>query len=103
METKLIKNTYLSLSFFILSLMVYLMPLILDAVHYRRLLSLTTVFMFYPSLLVSVIFSIKNFNRIVGQGNFYKSRWIILINSLSIVFSIYFFIKMVIVLSTPVE
>ncbi|PKV52453.1 hypothetical protein ATE84_4568 [Aquimarina sp. MAR_2010_214] len=102
METKLKRNTYLSLLFFILVILTYLLRDFIDDNYYRKFLSWTTLFIFYPSILLSVFFSIKSFNLIYNNKELaQKNKWIIL-NSLSIIFALYFIVKIILVMSKPV-
>jgi hypothetical protein len=55
METKLKKSTYISLLFFLLVIVTYSLRYFIDDNYYRKLLSNTTLFIFYPSLLLSIL------------------------------------------------
>lgn len=102
METKLKKSTYLSLLFFLLIIVTYSLRYFIDDNYYRKLLSNITLFVFYPSLLLSILFSINSFRIIYGKKELVgKRKWVIL-NSLSLVFGLYFITKMILVLSKPV-
>ena len=102
METKSKKNTYLSLLFFLLVIVTYSLRYLIDENYYRKLLSNTALFVFYPSLLLSVLFSINSFRLIYSKKELVeKIKWVIL-NSLSLVFALYFMVNMILALSKPV-
>ncbi len=100
METKLKKSTFLSLFFFVLSLIIYFIPYILDTDHFRKFLSFLSLYIFYPSLLLSVIFSIRSF-MIISNYKLKTDKIYVIINLLSIFFFIYFVIRMFVVLLKP--
>lgn len=102
METKLKKNTYLSLLFLLLVIVTYSLRYFIDDNYYRKLLSNTTLFIFYPSLLLSVYFTINSFRIIYGKREIkHKTKWIVL-NSMSLIFALYFIANMIFVLSKPI-
>lgn len=95
------RNTYWATLFLSLVLLIYLLPNFIDRDHYRKTLSYLMVYIFYPSLFISTLISIRNFVLIRRIGNLEINKWVIL-NSLVLFFFIYYIIKAIIVLTTPV-
>ena len=99
METKIKKGTYLSFLFFVIAILIYFVRYFIDGDYYRNLLSYMTLYVFYPSLLISIFLSIRNLGLINSYKELVqKKKWIIL-NCLSIIFVVYFIIKMILVMA----
>ncbi|MBS3993968.1 MAG: hypothetical protein KGZ87_09650 [Bacteroidetes bacterium] len=96
MGTNIKKKTYLALLFFIIAIAVYFTPYFVDSDYYRKLLSYLNIYAFYPSLLIAVFVSIRNLALInKTDGLVEKGKWVFL-NSLSLIFVIYFVFNMVV-------
>jgi len=102
MVNKINKYTVVSLVFGFLVSLTYCLRFLIDSDIYRKLLSLITLFIFYPSLLISLFFSIKSFYLISKTKQLKNRALFIFFNSLIFIFFIYFMIKMIIVLITPI-
>ncbi len=95
MINKLKKQTFFSLFFLSIVLVIYFIPNILDRDYYRKILGLITIYVFYPFLFLSVFFSIKNLILInSNKKKISKRKWII-VNSLSIIFILFFIVKII--------
>ncbi len=95
MEIKLKRSTSLSLLFFSISVVIFILPHFIDRNFHRILLSYLTLYLFYPSLLLSAFFSIKSFRLINSNQTLIKrNKWIFL-NFFSLAFLVYFGIKLI--------
>lgn len=102
MINKIKKHTIFSILFLIVALIIFFLKDVIDRDYYRNFLGIMTVYVFYPSVLMSVFFSIKNLTLISADRNIVsKHKWTIL-NFLSIAFAIFFVIKIVLVMNEVV-
>lgn len=98
MEIKLKRSTYFSLLFFGVVITIYFLSYFIDRDLYRKLLSFLSLYLFYPSLLIAVYFSVKSLILASKNNVNQKIKWIVL-NSFSIIFALYFVIKMILVVT----
>lgn len=102
MVIELKKSTYLSLLLLFLVIIIYFLHYFINVNYYRRVLSIITLFIFYPSFLLSIYFSINSFRMIYCRREKKdKTKWIVL-NSLSLIFGLYFIVNAILVLSKSV-
>lgn len=94
MENRIRKLTFISLFFLCLVGVVFILYFFINRNVYRRLLSILTWFVAYPSFITSVILSIVNLNRIYSSAIKLKKRFIIL-NSFSLIVFLLFIAQII--------
>lgn len=93
MEIKLKKSTYLSLALFLVAVLIYSMPYLIDTDQFRVVLGRLNFYVFYPVILITTVLAVWN----ILQLNKTKSRrtlgkWI-WINALILLFVLLFIVK----------
>lgn len=101
-KTRIYKHTVISLTFGIIAGTRYILQYTVDTDLYRKYLSLSGLFIFYPSLFISLLFSIRAIILIYKIRNLKNRTLLIFLNLLTQMFFIYFLMRAVIVLIKPV-
>lgn len=102
MENNIHRNTVYSLLFLIVVIFSYFLRLFINNDVYRKLLSIVSIFVFYPSIFLSLLFSLKSMKLGLKTEIRHKSV-IIFLNSLIYIFLIFFVLKIIITLIKPVN
>lgn len=93
------KYIYLSLIFLCLALLLYFFQIYFYMDAYRKYFSIATLLVFYPSLFISVIFSIKSLVYLRNNPNKENRVIYFILSSLSILFLSFIIIKLLLVLN----